>query len=98
MIYEPTFNAEITLEGESAYSTYQIREYINDIECEMQEIEREISMYCCADIKNILPTDFEGEPIFFVKNKISELMQEYARFSIKCYQMRLYLDSEPDIT
>ena len=98
MIYEPTFTAEITILDETVYSIYQLRERINDIEYEMQEIEREISMYCCADMKSVVPGYHEGEPILFIKDKIRELMREYNQLSIKGYQMRKYLDFEPDFS
>lgn len=98
MIYEPTFTTEITLNGETIYSIPYLEERINDIEYEMQEIEREISMYCCADIKSVVPGYHDGEPILFIKDKVRELMREYTELSIKGYQMRMFLNSEPDLS
>lgn len=96
MIHEPTFTAEITILDESFGSPNDIKRKISNVEYEMQEIEREMSMYCCSEIKNVLPTDFEGEPIFFLKEKVKELMLLYGHLAIKLSNLETYLESNPD--
>lgn len=98
MIYEPTFTTEITILDECFKSIDDVQRKISNVEYEMQEIEREMSMYCCSDLKNVLPTDFEGEPIFFLKEKVKELMLQYGYLAVKLSNLELYLESNPDFT
>lgn len=82
------FNSVLTICDFAASNAYELDAEIYKIEDRLKQIEKHISMMVMADAKDIIDND--DDIITGVSYRISEMLEEYADYSVRLHSLNLY--------
>jgi len=84
------FKTDIFLKRISFSYDSEVDDKIEEISEDIQKLKEKINMYVSANVKDLIPLDWQEEPITFIQMKISEIWEELeAQYSL-LYKLNLY--------
>lgn len=90
------FTTNIYLSRQIFKSSFQLEDKIKEIEKEISEIKSKILMYASSNIKDILPEEWNNEPIHFIQVNVTEDLDLLEEKIIELYNLMLYKQTNPD--
>lgn len=91
MSWGTEFKTDIYLSRQSYSSKYEVEEEMEKIENSIKDVENRIKMYVSSNPKDIIPDDWNEEPISWLNNNITEEFELYSECLIDRYKLNLYL-------
>jgi hypothetical protein len=86
------FSADIYLIREDFKSKAEVEDKIKELEQLLIANREELKMFASANPSDIIPIDWKEEPIRWISERITDLLNEIAELTIKVYQLNLYLE------
>ena len=78
-----TFNCEIFLSKENITSKEQLESLIEDKKLLLTEIKQKLAMFASANPRDIVPKEWEDEPINYINNNIEELIENFTNIHLQ---------------
>ena len=93
------FKADVYLLRESFASKLELEDTIEECYDDMEDVKKRIAMYMSASLKEVVPEEWEGDKILFLRNELSDLFESYDSYfkrAIKLEMFLEYLENNPD--
>lgn len=90
------FTVDIYLSRQIFNSSFELEDKIKEIEKEINDIKSRILMYGSSNVKDILPEDWNDEPISFIHNSVSTEFESLDEKTIELYKLNLYKETNPN--
>jgi predicted DNA-binding protein YlxM (UPF0122 family) len=90
MGYGIDFTANIYLSRQSYSSKGEVEDRIREIDKDLNNCEALLHMYAVASPRDVSPP--EDEPIFYLKNRVNETLEEYQDLLSDRYGLEFYLE------
>jgi len=92
MAWGTRFKAEIYLLKEKYSSISEVAEAIREIDIHLDDIQSKIKMFTAASLSDVIPENWNEQPIDWLNNEINTLFQTYDEITIQYFKLSLYLE------
>ena len=86
------FTTDIYLSKQSYPNKMSVEEKIEELNKYLVEIETKIKMYASSTPKDIIPNEWNEEPIEWYNNQMSGIFEWYNDVSSQLFKLQLYLE------
>ena len=86
------FNADIYLSRQVFNSKTEVEEKIEEIVQYINNSKSMLMMFASSTPKDIIPEEWEENPLDWINNQINEILDTLQEDMIKTYNLRLYLE------
>lgn len=90
MGYGTTFNTEIYLNRQTFRGLYELDAKIKEYSTIIDDYKTQLYMFTVANPKDIVPKEWEEEPIRWIKSSISELLNSIEEYQHDLYNLQLF--------
>ena len=87
------FKTEIYLNRMTFENKGILEDEIEELEQTIERYKRELLMYCSANVRELIPKDWDEEPITFIYNKVNELLSQLEEDTLLLYKLELLLEN-----
>ena len=91
MSWGTEFNVDIYLSRTSFNCKQDLVDAIEIVEKNIKLVEDKLHMYAISNVKDIVPKEWEDEPVRWVHDKIEELLNDYREYNERLVNLRHYL-------
>jgi len=92
MSWGTDFKTDIFLSHQSFISKYDVELKIKELDELISKLESNMKMFASANPKDIIPNDWNDEPINWLSNEIEDIFELYRESIVNRYNSNLYLD------
>lgn len=86
------FKADIFLQRESFISKLELEDTIEECYNDMEDVKKRIAMYMASSLKEVVPEEWEGDKILFLRNELSDLFELYDSDFKRVIKLEMFLD------
>ena len=92
MSREVDFTIDLYLDRDYDKNEYQVRDEILDVEEAINNLRGELKMYSSTSLNEIIPTEWNENPISWLSMTINEVLENYEDRLQELFKLRLYLE------
>lgn len=92
MTWGTRFNIEINIIREKYLSKSEVEETIKELVDNINDIISKIKMFATSSPSEIVPEDWNDEPINWINNEINDLFIYYDEYLSRHHNLNLYLE------
>ena len=92
MSWGTSFNTEIHLNRKIFQSKYEVEDYIKELEENINKDQTLLKMFVSSNIKDIVPKDWDEEPINFINHEIDKILEQLIEDLNDLQDVNRYLD------
>lgn len=96
MSWGTDFTADIFLNRLVFQNKYELESKIEEVEHDINVIEKQISMFCASTPRDIVSDDWKDDAIMFLEIKTRELFEEYRNLVRLHSDLCYYLETDPN--
>lgn len=86
------FKADVYLKRESFVSRLELEDTIEECYDYMNDIKQRIAMYMSSSLKEVVPEEWEGDKIMFLRNELSDLFESYDSHFERVIKLEMFLE------
>ena len=86
------FKADIYINKQVFKSTYELDDKIEELSSTLNMYKALLKQYASATPRDIVPKEWEGEPIEWLNNKVDEIVDSFEELQYDLYRLRLFKD------
>ena len=86
------FSTDIFLSRCTLTTTFAVQDKIDSNKTDIEGVNAKLKMFAIASIAEILPEQWEEEPVNWIDSQINQLLEDRDELLIENYKLSLYLD------
>lgn len=93
------FKADVYLSRESFISKLELEDTIEECYKDMEDVKQRIAMYMSSSLSEVVPEEWEGDKITFLRNELADLLESYNDYFKRALKLEMfleYLENNPD--